>query len=358
MIMASELTNNHRKYLGLESVTDKWSKEQLSDECCIYFDGDVIRKLIIVKEEYYYECQMNEQTAYDRTILLPKTKRGKEKKLTAANIQNRNHYGNYFVYNKGIITIANATTQQTYYNSEMAGSNCDGMHQLQLWLDNWISNSSEEYLLDMNNFSKSERIRCKFKEGDFFRFKIDRGIYGYGRILFNFDRLRKEKIPHWDILMGKPLIIKVYHIIAEKESVQLEKLRELPAIPSQYIMDNVFFYGEYEIVGNMPLKESEIDFPIMYGRSISCTNLDKIMFQRGPVYKEISYSPEILISGDFKYNSIGWGLDVNRQVLEACIREKSNQPYWNQIFYKNKGDLRNPQNVNERNLVLKQFGEV
>lgn len=356
--MVFELTNNHRKYLGLESVTDMWNKEQLSDECYVYFDGDIIRKLLIVKEEYYYECQMNEHTAYDRSILLPKTKRGKEKKLTAATIQNRNCYGNYFLYDKGRITIANITAQQTYYSSSMASANCDGIHQLVSWLDNWMSNSSEEYLLDIDKFSKSERIHCKFKEGDFFRFKIDRGIYGYGRILFNYDRLRKEEIPHWDILMGKPLIIKVYHILTDKESVQLEKLRDLPAFPSQYIMDNAFLYGEYEIVGNLQLNEIELDFPIMYGRSISYTNLDKIMFQRGPIYKVVPYSSEVIISGDFKYNSIGWELDVTKQVLEACIREKSNQPYWNQMLYKNKGDLRNPQNVKERELVLKQFGEI
>jgi len=329
----------------------------LSDECFVYFHGDVIKKLIIVKNEYYYECQMNEETSKDRSVLLPKTNRGKEKKLTAATIQNRSRYGNYFRYDEGFITIANVTTQQTYFCSQMASANCEDMNQLQSWLDNWVSNSSEEYLLDIDNFSKAERMHCKFKEGDFFRFKIDRGIYGYGRILFNYDRLRKDKIPHWNILFGKPLIVKVYHIVTDKEPVPLEKLRELPALPSQYIMDNGFFYGEYEIVGNLLLDGSELDFPIMYGRSISSRSLDKIMFQRGTVYKEIPYSSETLIPGDFKYNSIGWGLDVTRQVLEACIREKSNQPYWNQMSYKAKGDLRNPQYVRERGMVLKQFEE-
>jgi len=223
--MAFELTNNHRRYLGLELTAEQWDKEQLSDECFVYFHGDVIKKLIIVKNEYYYECQMNEKAANNRSILLPKTNRGKEKKLTAATIQNRSRYGNYFSYDKGFITIANVTTQKTYYCSQMASANCEGMNQLQSWLDNWVSNSSEENLLDMDNFSKAERMHCKFKEGD------------------------------------------------------------------------------------------------------------------------------------FKYNSIGWGLDVTRQVLEACIREKSNQPYWNQMSYKAKGDLRNPEYAKEREMVLKQFEE-
>lgn len=356
--MKFELINNHRKYLGLEQVAEQWDKVLISDECYVYFDGDTIRKFIIVKEEYYYESQMNEMTTNDRSILVPKTKKGKEKRLTAATISTRNCHGNYFLYDNGKITIANSTTQQTYYSSRMAGADCEGIDQLQSWLENWILNSPDEYLLDINKFSKAERKHCKFKEGDFFRYKIDRGIYGYGRILFNFDKLRKQNIPHWDILMGKPLLIKVYHIVTENQAVSLEELRKMPAIPSQYIMDNAFLYGEYEIVGNLPLAENELDFPIMYGRSINYTDMDKIIFQRGLTYKVIPYSPKILISGDFKFNSIGWGLNVSRQVLESCIHEKSNLPYWKQMHYINNGDLRNPQYVKERELVLRQFEEV
>lgn len=355
--MTFELTNNHRKYLGLKLVEEKWDKVQLSDTCYVYFEGEIIRKRIIESEDYYYECEMNEETTQNRSVLLPKTKRGKEKKFTVPTLMERKCYGNYFIYNKDRIRIANFTTQQTYYSSDMDDITCDGIDDLQSWIDKWISNSTEEDLLNIEKFSKAERIHCKFKEGDFFRFKIDRKNYGYGRILFNFHRLRKEKIPHWDILMGKPLIIKVYHIITKNPSMELEELREMPSIPSQYIMDNVFFYGEYEIIGNLPLYDNELDFPIMYGRSISQLSLDKIMFQRGPIYKEIPYSPEVLISEDFRFNRIGFGLNVNKQVLEECIREKSNQPYWNQSLYINKGDLRNPKNVKERELVLKEFGE-
>lgn len=355
--MAFELTNNHRKYLGLELVTEKWNKVHISDTCYVYFEGDVIRKRIIASENYYYECEMKEETSQNRSVLLPKTKRGKEKKLTVATLMERKCFGNYFHFDKDKIRIANVTTQQTYYSSEMAGTNCDGINELQAWLDNWVANSSEKDLLDIEKFSKAERRHCKFKEGDFFRFRIDRETYGYGRILFNFDNLRKEKIPHWSILMGKPLIIKVYHIITKNQLIQLEELRDMPAIPSQYIMDNVFYYGEYEIVGNLPLNDSELDFPIMYGRSISHIDLNKIIFQRGLVYKEIPYSPEALISGDFRFNRIGFGLNINKRVLEECIKEKTNQPYWNQSIYINKGDLRNPANAKERDLVLRQFGE-
>lgn len=355
--MTFELTNNHRKYLGLNLVEEKWDKVRLSNTCYVYFEGDIIRKRIIGSEEYYYECDMNEETIRNRSILLPKTKRGKDKKLTISTLMERSCCGNYFLYSKGRIKIANITTQQTYYSSEMACTNCDGIYELKAWLDNWISNFTEEDLLDIEKFSKAERRRCKFKEGDFFRFKIDRETYGYGRILFNFDRLRKEKIPHWDILMGKPLIIKVYHIITKNPSMELEELRKMPAIPSQYIMDNVFFYGEYEIIGNLPLYDSELDFPIMYGRSISQLSLDKILFQRGPIHKEIPYSPEALISDDFRFHSIGFGLHVNKQVLEECIKDKSNQPYWNHGLYINEGDLRNPKNDEERGRVLRQFGE-
>ena len=36
-----------------------------------------------------------------------------------------------------------------------------------------------------------------------FRFPIDRRLYGYGRVLLNYDAMRKGNIPFWDVFMGK-----------------------------------------------------------------------------------------------------------------------------------------------------------
>ena len=79
-----ELTNNQRKYFGLSSVADDWDKVKLSDSVILYYQGDKIVKVL----QYsfgYFEYDTNIETKH-RQILLSKTPKGKEQKLTIAKI--------------------------------------------------------------------------------------------------------------------------------------------------------------------------------------------------------------------------------------------------------------------------------
>ena len=44
--------------------------------------------------------------------------------------------------------------------------------------------------------------------------------------------------------MGRPLIIKIYHKISDNINVDLKDLSNCLALPSQAIMDNIFYYGK------------------------------------------------------------------------------------------------------------------
>ena len=189
----------------------------------------------------------------------------------------------YFDFNGGI-RIANYTTQQTYYSSAFAGIPKMGQAELQTFLDQWIADTTSEDLDEIQAFAHAKRRHCKYKEGDFFRFKYDRRHYGYGRILLDVRKFVKDGGKFWDILMGKALCVSVYHIITENPNINIEDLQKLPSCPSTYIMDNNFFYGEYTIIGNAPVPENA-DYPIMYGRSISALDRNKIIFCRGREYK-------------------------------------------------------------------------
>ena len=85
-----------------------------------------------------------------------------------------------------------------------------------------------------------------FNEGDFFAFKISRREWCFGRILMDVSKLRKdenfEKNKNYGLahLMGKPLIIKVYHKISDNKNIDLKELSKCLALPSQAIMDNIF----------------------------------------------------------------------------------------------------------------------
>lgn len=357
-----ELTNEQRKYLGLELVDPAWDRVELpsnsvnpelsNGKIILYFDKEVLRKQISVIHtgEYpeYLEQIRHIRTQDHRTMIAPKTGKGKPKRLNGVNLQRCTSEGVYFRYVGGSVILANYTTQQTYYSSGFAGVSC---LSLQDFLAKWIAETDAEELARIQAFAKAKRRHCKFKEGDFFRFSIDRTHYGYGRILLDIHQMRKNGEEFWDILMTRPLVVSVYHIITEDPSVDLEILQTLKSCPSQFIMDNRFYYGDYEIVGHAPLPE-ELDYPIMYGKGISPTTRNMIMYQRGHVYKKIPLEGNMLV-GDFKNNGISPSLNLNKKILLNCIETDSNEPYWERVGFS--CDLRHPKFKSELEQVLKQM---
>lgn len=364
-----ELTNEQRKYLGLLPVQDNWELVKIGS-IYVYFDGDIIRKKIVVSDGAYHEEELNESTSDNRTILLPKTEKGKPKKLNYTASQSFSPFGVYFSFSTtGYLAIANYTTQTTYFSDDLgAGKN---YQDLQAWVQNWITNSSPEDLKEIEDFKQAERQHIKFKEGDFFAFKIGRKQWGFGRILIDVAKLKKtpdfKKHKHYGLthLMGKPLIVKVYHQISDSAEADLKALANTMALPSQAVMDNQFYYGEKKIIGNLPLTIDEYDMLISYGRSISGTDKNTVYLQYGLIYREttidqfnkyLSAKTEHGYADDNPYRNegIGYGLDTDR--LEQCINEQSNLPFWAENNYSQNRDLRNPANDNIRKEIFAVFG--
>ena len=82
MKLIFELNNEQRKYLGLIPVEEDWELVKLDykyEDIYFYFYGDIIRKKISLSENSYYETELNEKTTENRTMILPKTARGKIK---------------------------------------------------------------------------------------------------------------------------------------------------------------------------------------------------------------------------------------------------------------------------------------
>ncbi|RBW62493.1 hypothetical protein DS884_02515 [Tenacibaculum sp. E3R01] len=376
--MKFELTNEQRKYLGLEIVPKSWDKFQITEEVSVYFDGNKIRKKISANENLYREIQLDEETE-NRTMLLPKTKRGKAKKLNYSSLDARNGIGVYFNFDISGITIGNYTTEQTFYSTHFENIKFKSINDLPLWIDNFISETTKQDLKDLKQFSDRKRKRVKLKEGDFFTFKVDRRNYGFGRLIADIRKIRKEpsfkEQKNYGLaqLMTQPLVIKVYHIIEDSKKIEFEKLKNLRALPSQYIMDNALFYGDYEVIGNLPLEDWEIEFPISYARSISYTDIKTVYLQYGRIYKEAHRdnfykyieipNPEskndwdkVLKFNPYRNESIGVGLNFNKSTLERVIAENSNEPYWNDKTYQREDDLRNPKNKAIKKEIFDYFG--
>ena len=300
-------------------------------------------------------------------MILPKTKRGKIKKFNYTAVQSFSPFGTYFTFSTAQVIIANYTTQRTYYSESFPENENITIDKLKKWLDKWIEETTEEDLKEIEEFKNTKRKHCKFKEGDFFAFKLSRREWGFGRILLDVSKLHKDEnfkrnknygLAH---LMGKPLIIKVYHKISDTRNIDFEELSKCRALPSQAIMDNIFYYGEAVILGNLPLRPKENDMFISVSESISATDPDIAYLQYGLIYKEIPLSDyqkliKELNIGPQTLRREGIGFVIDTYKLNECIEAKSNTPFWEKYNKKNVPDLKNPDHIELKRKVFKAFG--
>ncbi|MBE6649278.1 MAG: hypothetical protein E7614_07170 [Ruminococcaceae bacterium] len=367
-----ELTNEQRKCFALPPILDTWQRIEVKagpyDKYVTYafVDGRRIVKVIQVSEtpehEMYQEYGVDQMLSDDGTKILPKTDKGKPQNFTAPNLVKKTPVGMSLSYGRERVIVVNLTTQQCYYRSSYNFLSIKNLYDFSKWVDDWCFNTSEKELAEINEFSKRTRVHQMFQEGDFFRYRITRNLYGYGRILVDYAKMRKEGIPFWDVFFGKPLCVAAYHIVTEDAGVNIEYLARLKMLPSQMIMDNIFFYGECEIIGNMPISEKEDNYTIHYGQSIDARKPNYLCYQSGKTYVALKGEKELDLRsgdvlGDFSHKSIRWDLDIMLPILLECIKKKSNEPYWNMIpAWRANQDLRNPKFKKELKRIKKQMG--
>lgn len=353
-----ELTNEQRKCFGLLPVKNTWTlteiKASSSDDfqVYIYIDGTVIRKCILSGNDRFAEYELCEHLSKDWKYLLPKNSKGKPTLLSSSTLLKRHGFGMCLAYNKGFISLDNKMSMCTYYSSVYDPLNFSSLEGFAQWILQWCADTSAKDCEDIIRFASQTRKHVRHQEGDVFRFKINRRLYGYGRILLDYDKMRKKKEPFWDILMAKPLVCSVYHVATENEHLPLNELENLSSLPSTIIADNGLFYGDYEIIGNIPIRNNE-DYPIMYGNSIHVGE-HAVILQCGKLYRRIERSSAIF--NGFINNGVGFSLNVKLPVLLQCIAEKSNMPFWEQECWAPVNhDLRNPKFCTELEQICKQF---
>ena len=367
MKLTFELTNEQRKYLGLIPVEEHWELVKFDNGIYYYFEDDTIKKEIKVSKNYYHESELNEKTTENRTMILPKTKRGKIKKFNYTATESFSPFGTYFTFSTDGVIIANYTSQRTYYSEIFSEKEKISLDDLKKWLDKWMKETTEEDLEEIEEFKNAKRKHCKFNEGDFFAFKLSRREWCFGRILMDVSKLRKdenfEKNKNYGLahLMGKPLIIKVYHKISDNKNIDLKELSKCLALPSQPIMDNIFYYGEAVILGNLPLKPEENDMFISVSESISGVDKNIAYLQYGLIYREIPLSDyEKLIKelkiGPQTLRREGIGFGIYTDDLKECIEAKSNSPFWKKYKKHNIPDLKNPDHIELKRKIFKAFG--
>lgn len=364
-----ELTNKQREYLGLDQIKSHWDKvafkgDTYRPESILYFDGDTIKRHIISTENQYWERQYDELTK-DRSILLPKTNKGKEKKLSASVLEQRQPTGVYVSISNTDLTIGNYNTQTTFYSSQWHNDE-QSTKSISEQVSEFIEQSPDDHLQEIDKFKTAKRKNVKFTPGDYFCFKLDRIHFGFGRLLLDVNKIRKKgliKSEHGlGLLMGPPLIVQLFAYKATSKYIDISLLDKQSKLPADVMMDNLLLYGEYEIIGHRNLRDEEFEFPISYGRSIDQRRI--VFLQWGLIHVELSQDKFYkYVTGEkefgqnpYGYYSIGFRphydtLDVHKSIENNGIYDFSNSRH-----YKAKWDLRNPNNKEVRNELFKVFG--
>lgn len=360
-----ELTNDQRKCFGLRPVEPHWVRiepkpspyDRHTTIACL--DGTTLRKVILTGANLYKEYEICEQLSDDLRYLLPKTSKGKPALFSAATLTKRTGLGmclSWLRHNNGYsyFNLYSHTSQKCYYSNSYEIIRSYGKYDFQNWVEEWCRDTTEADLEDVTCFAEAPRQHAKFREGDVFRFKINRRLYGYGRILLDYALMRKRKEPLWDILAGKPLVCGIYRIATERDDVSVDELKGLPSIPSSHMMDNRLYYGDFQIIGNIPIRPRE-DYPIMYGNSTDA-RYRAVLLQCGKLYRRDD-SGTALFKTNFRNSAIGFTPKFTLPVLLECIEKGSNEPYWDsQKLPGGVGDLRNPKFRSELEQVCGQFG--
>lgn len=330
-----ELENKYRKYLGLDEVQPSWTRLEVCKEV-FYHDGSIVRKEIRDDKTGYFEQDLNEP--------LPE-------KFTRAVINKFKSGGLYFSYSRPYVWIGNIVSQRSYIE--------DTTENLEEWLESWAKDTTGKDMEDLKLFAQQKRCHQKYHEGDFFAFKLGRRTWGFGRIIYDIykrnktEEFKSGKNHALDNLLGRALIVQVYHYISPVPDVSIETLKGRKMLPSRPIFDNRFFYGDYRIIGNAPVEESEIIPLESYGR---CLDGSICWYLQYGLTCKTRILPPFGIKGSYRNESIGFSLNVSEKLIQDCIAADSNTPYWNQDYYYVLEDLRNPANAEVRRRIFRHFG--
>lgn len=359
-----ELTNEQRPCFGIAPLDEGWERIQLPRshyddyDTVIYLDGTHVRYIVLHGDTKHVEHALDETLTPDRKFIVPK-RASKPIKLSAATICKRSpvgmclSYSRYFKDDYGSVSVY-STANMDYYRSWVAGDQIGPIEDLPLWCTWWCKQTTEADLADVAAFALRKTQKVKLQEGDVFRFRWTRGVWGYGRILLDYRLMRKQKIPFFDCLMGPPLAIEVFKIITRDPNMPIETILAQEAMPAQNIMDNALHFGEYEIIGHASIPEDRDErCPIMYGRSHDVRER-KIKYQQGRIYRELP-DGKPLGDFDFRNNGIGWSLDVSMPEVYECIQQGMDA-YWNKPDYRRRENLHNPAHAEVLAAIRKQMG--
>ncbi len=366
--MKFELTNEQRKCIGIEPIDPDWDVVKLNDFSSIYFDSENVLRRLISYEFGYLEREYDIVTS-NKQVILPRTKSGKSKKLTYSGIMNgpkpKNVGFTYFENQCAYIT--NFNVDKTLFDSSYVTKKLS-WEELEKWIEKLSINLSEENKREILEFKHQKRRTFKYIPGDIFTYRIDLSTFGFGQILLDINKIRKEfkdnNNASLGMVFGASVLVRVFCFTSQTKKPPLELITSSIELPSIILRDNQIHIGEYEIINHAELRESDFDFPISLGLHNNMADPNHYLHvgfvtKRKP--KEQTPIEFIKKEGVLKHDSI-YRNNASMGRIPFTLEELINTSrfgidwFWNNVVDRGfETDLRNPNNSQIRDRILKHF---
>ena len=321
----------------------------------MFYDGDVIKKIINWDNSGLYEHREidTELLTRNRQFILPKTAKGKEKKITPTNLLAPIPSG-CILYITFYPLIRARNVRNCIELPITDYEDVKSITDLRKWLENYIKTCPSDYFDKVHKMKTAVHRTIKYKVGDIFRFEIDRENYGYGLIIGKIRDLLKYGVYSEDHpmrnLMTVPILTRIYFIKTKNKNLTVEELSRIELLPADCMSDNEIIWGTHEIVGRKTLNEKDIDFPIHIGCRRN-GNGSELYFGWGSGLRKIAkfnldVLPEKIKNGDFNNTGVSLGLNIG-----ALKRKLKGESEYNRFR-----DILHPENRQIKDEIFKLFG--
>ncbi len=321
----------------------------------MFYDGDVIKKIINWDNSGLYEHREidTELLTRNRQFILPKTAKGKEKKITPTNLLAPIPSG-CILYITFYPLIRARNVRNCIELPITDYEDVKSITDLRKWLENYIKTCPADYFEKVHRMRTMVHRTIKYKVGDIFRFEIDREHYGYGIIIGKIHELLKYGVFLEDHpmrnLMTVPILTRIYFIKTKNKNLTVEELSRIELLPADCMSDNEIIWGTHEIVGRKTLNEKDIDFPIHIGCRRN-GNGSELYFGWGSGLRKIAkfnldVLPEKIKNGDFNNTGVSLGLNIG-----ALKRKLKGESEYNRFR-----DILHPENRQIKDEIFKLFG--
>lgn len=286
------LTNEERRYFGLDPILPKWERFEVKPGFIAYFDGDTIRKTVSFRtapdaenENFldYHETD-NEIHTRGRQVVLPRTARGKEKKLNYTSISGMKPTGCSFwmnlAYQNWTSGLTAVNTRNSIYLPIEFPDDLDTLARFRQWMADFAAACPPDYFEKVERMKNTPHRTVKYFNGDIFRFEVDLEHYGFGLIIGQIRKMQKDGLLQDEHIlrttMGVPLLVRLYQLKTTDKNKPVEEITAYPLGKTFIMMDNQVIWGAYDLVGSKKLEASDIDFPIQAGPSTSGQDPDYV----------------------------------------------------------------------------------